>query len=299
MVNHKNLLILPLVVYLLLYRLILSKTVKHRELSMNTSTETNNDYSHLSTESFAKPQLSEIALAVCINGISQSVMMVSDTDLEDFAVGFALSEGFIKTIDEVRDITVEKLNQGKQINLTVSSQAEYSLKKRRRTLAGPTGCGLCGLESINEVMCLPTIFSHQQIELESSQNQKQEVPNANIILSAKSSLDQLQQKYNGVRGNHCAAYFDLQGNNIGYREDVGRHSALDKLIGYLAKNTVETNGFVMLSSRCSHDLVAKTARAKLPILITLAQPTNLAVSSALQTGLALFSFHQGQLKRFA
>lgn len=266
---------------------------------MNTSTESkNNIISHSIDEPFAQPQLSEIALAVCINGISQAVMMVSDNNLEDFAIGFALSEGFIDTISEVRDISVENLSQGKQVNLTISSQAEHRLKLRRRTLAGPTGCGLCGIESINEAMNLPTVPNNSS-SLGFSQSNKQITPSETIITAAKTSLAQLQLQHNGIRGNHCAAYFDLQGNNLSYREDVGRHSALDKLIGSLEKNNLNEVGFVMLSSRCSHDLVAKIARAKLPILITLAQPTNLAVNSAQQTGLILFSFHQRQLKRFA
>lgn len=266
---------------------------------MSTSIQANSIIHHSANKTLAQPNLSEIALAVCINDISQAVMMVSDHNLEDFAVGFALSEGFISAMSEIRDIRIDNLSQGKQINLTVSSQAEHHLKQRRRNLAGPTGCGLCGLESINEALSLSKSTSTSSVGLVESQRSHFDVPSEKILLSAKASLELLQKQHNGVRGNHCAAYFDLKGNNISYREDVGRHSALDKLIGNLAKNNINSLGFVMLSSRCSHDLVAKVSRAGLPLLITLAQPTNLAVNSALKTGLVLFSFHQRQLKRFA
>jgi len=264
---------------------------------MSTTTDEHSN-PQLTINALAKPLLSEIALAVCINGISQAVMMVSDNDLEDFAIGFALSEGFIYSMSDIRDVSVTILSQGKQVNLTVSAQAEYQLKRRKRILAGPTGCGLCGIESINEAMTVNSVSSEFNPVSRSPSNQVS-IPQTEIITAAKAALNHLQHQYNGIRGNHCAAYFDLNGHNLGYREDVGRHSALDKLIGNLMKNKTKELGFVMLSSRCSHDLVVKTTRVKLPILVTLAQPTVLAVNSALQAGLILFSFHQGKLKRFA
>lgn len=155
-------------------------------------------------------------------------------------------------------------------------------------MAGPTGCGLCGLESVDDAMKLPTTLMPAV-----------ELPSESVLIEARDLLPSLQRRYGGVRGNHCAAYFDLAGNCIAYKEDVGRHSALDKLIGYLARQHQTGAGFVLISSRCSHDLVTKAARSGLPVLVTLAQPTSLAVHSARQTGLALFSFQYRQLKRFA
>mgnify|MGYP000300692491 CR=1 FL=1 len=244
-------------------------------------------------EALAQAHLSEIALAVCINGVSQSVMMVSDRDLEDFALGFALSEGLIESVNEVLDIVIKELPNGKQVDLHVLARTQHRLKLRRRTMAGPSGCGLCGLDSVSDAMALP-IAQHSSVQA------MIDFPDDSVILQARESLPQLQQAYSGMRGNHCAAYFDLSGNVIGYREDVGRHSALDKLIGHLAQEHEKTvAGFVMLTSRCSHDLVAKAARSNLPILITLAQPTSLAVDSARNTGVILFCFQQRQLKRFS
>lgn len=234
-------------------------------------------------------QLSEVAVAVCFNGISQSVMMVSPNNLHDFALGFALTEGLINSTAEVLDIVIEKQALGWQLDLHVLSRTEHRLKQRRRTMAGPTGCGLCGIASINEAMSVPTKALNSPT-----------LPDVDIIINARDSLSKIQKNHQGVKGNHTAVYFDLQAQVIAVREDVGRHSALDKLIGSLYSNKQEhVAGFALLTSRCSHDLVIKAARAKLPMLVTLSQPTDLAVASAEQSGLALFSFQQGQLKRFA
>lgn len=248
------------------------------------------DLNIMSTKSLLhQATLSEVAVAICINGISQSVMMASPNDLHDFALGFAITEGLISSPKEVLDIVIEPQTLGWKVDLQVLSRSEYRLKTRRRAMAGPSGCGLCGIESINEAMFLPA-KSPTDIKL----------PAGNIIIKARDSLSQLQQAHNGIKGNHTAVYFDLSAKAMVIREDVGRHSALDKLIGslYRTKKT-DISGFVLLTSRCSHDLVSKMARAKLPVLVTLSQPTDLAVASANQAGLALFCFQQGQLKRFA
>lgn len=234
-------------------------------------------------------QLSEVAVAVCFNGISQSVMMVSPNNLDDFALGFALTEGLIESTAEVLDIVIEKQALGWQLDLQVLSRTEHRLKQRRRTMTGPTGCGLCGIASINEAMSLPTKALISTL-----------LPDVDTIVKARDSLSQIQKNHNGIKGNHTAVYFDLNANVIAIREDVGRHSALDKLIGSLYSNKQESvAGFALLTSRCSHDLVVKAARAEIPVLVTLSQPTDLAVASAINTGLVLFSFQQGQLKRFA
>jgi len=236
-------------------------------------------------------QLLETPVAVCINGISQAVMMISPQNLEDFALGFALSEGLIQSPKEVLDIVIDRHDEGWQIDLTVLARTHHQLQSRRRNMAGPSGCGLCGIDSICMAMCLPT---------EINQYSGNDLPSETIIMQARDALLDLQKQHNGSKGNHCAGYFDLSANSIAYREDVGRHSALDKLLGTLTKNNlVTTKGFALLSSRCSHDLIVKSARLSLRTLVTLAQPTDLAVSSARKTGLTLFCFQHGQLKRFA
>lgn len=236
-------------------------------------------------------QLREVAAAICINGINQAVMMVSPKDLGDFALGFALSEGLIDSPKEVLDTVITCHEQGWQIDIQVLARTQHQLKLRRRAMAGPSGCGLCGIDSIEQAMALSMSYTSHSFN---------ELPAEDIILQAKDTLFNLQQEYAGIRGNHCAAYFDLSANAIAYREDVGRHSALDKLLGCLVKKNRDiTAGFALLTSRCSHDLIAKAARLSLSTLVTLAQPTDLAVNSARKAGLALFCFQHDQLKRFA
>jgi FdhD protein len=240
-------------------------------------------------------QLSEVAVAVSLNGISHAVMMVSPKNLKDFALGFALSEGLIHSTNEVLDMVVQSHENGWQVDLQVLARVQHRLKQRRRTMAGPSGCGLCGLDSIEAAMALEL-----KVNSDKASHKKINLPSEAMIIQAKDTLPNILQQSGGVRGNHCAAYFDLSAKIIAFREDVGRHSALDKLLGCLSKeNKTIADGFALITSRCSHDLIAKAVRLSLRALVTLAQPTDLAVSSARKMGLALFCFQHGQLKRFA
>jgi FdhD protein len=237
-------------------------------------------------------QLPEVAVAISINGISQAVMMASPEHLKDFALGFSLSEGLINSINDVLDIVTQVHELGWQVDLRVLARIQHQLKQRRRTMAGPSGCGLCGLDSIKAAMLitLPEKRITKPLKLPSEQT----------IIQARDTLPAILKRAGGKRGNHCALFFDLSANMLAFREDVGRHSALDKLLGCLsAKKLATDKGFALITSRCSHDLIAKAARLSLTTLVTLAQPTTLAVSSARKTQLALFCFQHEQLKRYA
>lgn len=237
-------------------------------------------------------QLLEVAVAISINGISQAVMMASPEHLKDFALGFSLSEGLIHSSNEVLDITVHSHTCGWQVNLQVLARVQHRLKQRRRNMAGPSGCGLCGLDSIEEAMSLnlPQEKTAKSLKLPSEQ----------VIIQARDALPTILKESGGTRGNHCAAFFDLSAKMIAFREDVGRHSALDKLLGCLSREKQAADeGFALITSRCSHDLITKATRLSLTTLVTLAQPTDLAVSSARKTQLTLFCFQHGQLKRYA
>jgi FdhD protein len=136
--------------------------------------------------------------------------------------------------------------------------------------------------------------------LNKATHKKTNLPSEEVIIQARDTLPVLLQEAGSKRGNHCAAFFNLSAKMIAFREDVGRHSALDKLLGCLSqKKQATADGFALITSRCSHDLIAKAARLSLTTLVTLAQPTDLAVSSARKTQLALFCFQHGQLKRYA
>jgi len=245
-----------------------------------------------SKQKLHQAQLLEVAVAISINGISQAVMMASPEHLKDFALGFGLSEGLINSSSDVLDIVVHSHECGWQVDLHVLARVQHQLKQRRRTMAGPSGCGLCGLDSLEEAMLIT--LPHKRA------TKSFELPSEAVIIQARDNLPALLKNSGGKRGNHCAAFFDLSANLLALREDVGRHSALDKLLGCLSNKKQSMNeGFALITSRCSHDLIAKAARLSLTSLVTLAQPTNLAVSSARKTQLALFCFQYGQLKRYA
>ena len=265
-----------------------------------TDSKTVNSHINLQTK-LHQAQLLEVAVAISINGITQAVMMASPQHLKDFALGFTLSEGFIHSINEVLDIVVKSHDNGWQVDLHVLGKVQHRLKQQRRTMAGPSGCGLCGVESIEAAMAvnLPVKESSDKTPAQKKQIQL-DLPSIEVIIRARDALPSILSEAGGKRGNHCAAFFDLSGNVIAFREDIGRHSALDKLLGCLSKDKLTTTeGFALITSRCSHDLIIKAIRLSLTTLVTLAQPTDLAVSSARKMGLILFCFQHGQLKRFA
>lgn len=234
--------------------------------------------------------LCEVAVAICINGVSQAVMMASKKNLPQFGLGFILSEGLIGSVDEVLDIKLLPLEQSWQVDIQVLAQTAAKLKQRRRVMAGPSGCGLCGIDSLQQSMDLSQL---QRLD-------DRPVPAVATLELAQQVLSLQQRQLGFTRGHHSAAFFDLQAQLLEIEEDVGRHSALDKLIGSLAQaKQLEAQGFVLLTSRCSFDLVVKMLRVGLNNLFTLAPPSRLAVTTARDFNLRLFCLQQGQLKRFA
>lgn len=259
--------------------------------SGSTSTELKQplDNSALPIE-LAEASLSECALTVCINGISQAVMMVSDKDLLDFGLGFALSEGLLTSAADVIDMELSQQGDHYQLDIRVLAQLEVQLKQRRRAMAGPSGCGLCGLESLEQSMDLAALT---KLVLGY-------IPAESDLLAAADELAHQQRLHNFTRGHHSAACFTPELELLAHSEDVGRHSALDKLIGRLAQqDQLSVPSFVVLTSRCSFDLVVKVLRLQFSCLFTLAPPTQLAVKTAREFNLALFCLQQGELKRFA
>lgn len=228
----------------------------------------------------------EWPVALVFNGISHAVMMCTPRDLEAFAVGFAISEGIVGRGSDIQDIEVELHDDGElphaEVQLQVVQQAFVALKEKRRALAGRTGCGVCGIESIDLLDLKPERVPDtgflQRLALDA-------------IARAARELPQHQALTRLTGGLHAAAWCDAAGAIRYAFEDVGRHNALDKLIGQLVLDRVDTKeGFVFLSSRASYELVRKAARVDVPMVATISAPSSLAIAIARKAGVRLVSF---------
>ncbi|MBN3731804.1 formate dehydrogenase accessory sulfurtransferase FdhD [Burkholderia sp. Tr-20390] len=228
----------------------------------------------------------EWPVALVFNGISHAVMMCTPCDLEAFAVGFAISEGIVARGSDIKDIEVILHTDAPlphaEVHLEVVQQAFAALKDRRRALAGRTGCGVCGIESIDLLDLAP-----------------ERVPDTGFLARlapdaltrAAQALPVHQALTRLTGGLHAAAWCDATGAIRMAFEDVGRHNALDKLIGSLVLSRADaTDGFVFLSSRASYELVRKAARVGIPMVATISAPSSLAIEIAKAAGLRLVSF---------
>ncbi len=228
----------------------------------------------------------EWPVALVFNGISHAVMMCTPRDLEAFAVGFAISEGIVGRNADIQDIEVywhaEAEIPHAEVHLTVVQQAFVELKEKRRALAGRSGCGVCGIESIDLLDLEPEIVPDTGFLARLA-------PDA--IARAARELPQHQALTKLTGGLHAAAWCDADGQILRAFEDVGRHNALDKLIGQLVLDRADTQqGFVFLSSRASYELVRKAARVGMPMVATISAPSSLAITIAKRAGLRLVSF---------
>jgi FdhD protein len=204
-----------------------------------------------------------------------AVMMATPEDLEDFAIGFSLTEGIIDRCDEIRDIEIEHSEKGLRLLISLSSDKMQRHLARSRAISGRTGCGLCGIDDLD---ALPRA--------------KSPVIRGEVQLAAiKSGLDalELHQPLNErTRAVHAAAWADLSGTIVCVREDVGRHNALDKLIGALARRNADpAEGFFLITSRCSFEMVEKAALFGAHTIVAISAPTSLAVERAELHGMAL------------
>ena len=232
----------------------------------------------------------EVPVALVFNGISHAVMMATPQDLEAFALGFALSEGIVAGAGEVRGIDVALADAAQsglpvgmaaiEVHVEVSARSFEQLKAHRRVLAGRTGCGVCGVESLAALDLLGAPIAPNDWVAQ---------VDAPLVLHAFSQL-QAQQPLNAQSGAmHAAGWATLEGQLMHVFEDVGRHNALDKLLGTLAKSgQLGTPGFVIMSSRASHELVRKCARLGLSALATISAPTSMGVRMAELSGVRLW-----------
>jgi FdhD protein len=217
-------------------------------------------------------------VAIEVNGIAYAVMMATPADLEDYALGFALSEGLIGAASDLLDVAVAEVERGVILRLTLAPERVTPIHERVRMRVSEGSCGLCGLESIDEVLRpLPTIEQRLIIAPEA-------------IRTALSALPAHQELGGRTGATHAAAFCSPTGEIRVAREDVGRHNALDKLIGALARLGIDpAQGFMLVSARCSYELVEKAVRAGCPVLVAISAPTSLAVERARTARLTLIA----------
>lgn len=243
----------------------------------------------------------EVAVALVYNGISHAVMMLTPQDLADFAMGFSLTEGILTSTKQLRSLELVESELGIEVRMEIATEAFVNLKQRRRQLSGRTGCGICGLESLTAVQ--PDVAIRDA----------RPMPSYQLIEKAAAKLKGSQQIQSQCGAVHAAALFDANAELVSIREDVGRHNALDKLLGAIARNkqpdkadallsqreksssqTEVGAGFVLVSSRASFEMVSKAAKCGIHTLVAVSAPTKMAIALAKQANMNLIGFVRPQ-----
>jgi FdhD protein len=206
-------------------------------------------------------------------------MMATPADLEDFALGFSLSEGILQGPRELFGVELTPQAQGIEIRMDVAAERFGALKERRRNLTGRTGCGLCGTESLQHAVRHPApVGGDLRVT-------------ALVVQSAVAELRRMQELHEATGATHAAGWADRNGKVLLVREDVGRHNALDKLLGAMFRQGLScTDGFVVLTSRASYEMVQKSATVGIALVVAVSAPTALAIQLARETDMTLVGF---------
>ncbi len=230
-----------------------------------------------STSPVARAWVPEVPVALEFNGLAYAVMMATPADLEDFALGFALNEGLAKQPADCTDIAVAEVEQGWIVRASLTGLGIEKLTERVRARVAESSCGLCGIENLEAVaQPLPPVAAHAPI-----------APAA--IFAALATLRDFQPLTKATGAAHAAAFADRDGTIRMAREDVGRHNAVDKLVGAMARaGKPLAEGFILSSARCSYEIVEKAVRAGATTLATISLPTSMAVERAKAAGLSLW-----------
>lgn len=219
----------------------------------------------------------EVPIAFSYGGSTHAVMMATPDDLEDFAVGFSLAEGIIARAGDVVSVEAIEAGEGIDVQVTLKDMAAEALTVRRRRMAGPVGCGLCGIESIEQASRAVRPVGSDDVRLSA-----REIADAMTLLGAAQALNRQ------TRAVHAAGFYSPHEGLVAVREDVGRHNALDKLVGAVLLGGWDASlGAVVVTSRLSVEMVQKTAALGAPVLIAISAPTALAIRTAAQAGITL------------
>lgn len=219
----------------------------------------------------------ETAVSFTYGSTTFAVMMATPQDIEDFAIGFSLTEAIVENASEITSLEIVPHEQGIEARITLDRSRDDKLQSRRRRLAGPAGCGLCGIESLEAAVRPP-----RNVDADLCVK-------ARTVFSALGALRECQHLNAATHAVHAAGFWSVgQGRLLAVREDVGRHNALDKLAGALARKGVDASGgFIVLSSRLSIELVQKAAAIGCPMLVAVSAPTNYALRAADAAGMTL------------
>ncbi len=225
-----------------------------------------------------RPLAVEAPVSIEVGGLGYAVMMATPADLRDYALGFALAEGLVDAPAQLNRVDAHPIEGGWALRLWLAPERAGLALERVRRRVGESGCGLCGIENIGEVLRpLPPVPARLDVTREA-------------IAAALAALPAHQPLGRATGAVHAAAFCAPAGDILCAREDVGRHNALDKLIGALAWAGIDpATGFILLSARCSYELVEKAVRARCPLLVTISAPTSLAADRAAAAGLTLVS----------
>jgi FdhD protein len=220
----------------------------------------------------------ETPVALVYDAGTYAVMMSTPQDLEDFAVGFSLTEGVVQSVDDIDSINIVQGDDGIELRMWLARPNSERLLRRRRRLSGPTGCGLCGIESLAEAVRAARSVADGSHFAPSD------------IMRAVAAMPPMQNLNTQTRAVHAAAFWHRERGIVALREDVGRHNALDKLAGALARDRVTGNtGMVILTSRISAEMVQKTAAIGSAVMVSVSAPTALAVRMADAAGITLIA----------
>ena len=232
------------------------------------------------------PVAEEVPVALIYNGEPFVVVMASPSDFEDLAIGFSVTEGIVTAASDARVVDVVRHSRGVELQMTVPDAAASRIAERRRGISARTGCGVCGIESIDEVLRAPRkVETTARFETEA-------------LWLAAAELETRQPVNSETRAVHAAALADGEGRLVIVREDVGRHNALDKVIGAMLRTqdprSAQDDKFVVVTSRASYELVQKTAVVGIPLLAAVSRPTSLAIQLAEQANITLVGLLRGR-----